>query len=86
MEAWPVIVPAFINGMSQTFVGDTYNNFFGKRVACVVFGEPIDVSQFRSHGNRLATHKRIADYLLAKVYALGEEERAFRADLGAPPA
>jgi 1-acyl-sn-glycerol-3-phosphate acyltransferase len=83
MECWPIVVPAFIHGMSQDFLGDIRNNWFGKRVAIAVFGEPIDLARFRGMGNRLATHKRIADHLLERVYALGEEERSVRAALEA---
>jgi 1-acyl-sn-glycerol-3-phosphate acyltransferase len=83
MEAWPRIVPAFIHGMSQDILGDIHNNYFGQRVAIAVFGEPLDVSQFRGAGMRLATYKRIADHLLDRIYQLGEEERALRAAMGA---
>jgi 1-acyl-sn-glycerol-3-phosphate acyltransferase len=81
MDCWPKVVPAFIHGMSQDFLGDVMNNWVGKRVAIAAFGEPMDLSQFHSHGNRLATHKRIADFLLKRIYELGEEERALRATL-----
>ena len=85
MESWPVVVPAFINGMSQDFLGDIKNNFVGNRVSIAVFGEPIDLGRFRSQSNRLATHKRIADHLLERIYALGEEERRERAALPQKP-
>lgn len=83
MDSWPIVVPAFINGMSQDFLGDIKNNFVGKRVAIAVFGEPLDLSRFRSMSSRLASHKRIADFLLERIYALGEEERRQRAALEA---
>lgn len=79
MESWPIVVPAFIHGMTQDFFGDIRANFTGERYAVAVFGEPIDLTPFRGMSNRLATHKRIADHLLERIYALGEEERAERA-------
>lgn len=79
MESWPIVVPAFIHGMTQDFFGDIRANFTGQRYAVAVFGEPIDLTRFRGMSNRLATHKRIADHLLERIYALGAEERAERA-------
>ena len=38
----------------------------------------MDLSAFKSLGNRLSSHKRIADALLKRIYELGEEERSFR--------
>jgi hypothetical protein len=78
MESWPVIVPAFIHGLTNDIVADLRGNFDGSRQVIAVFGAPVDTAPFRSYGNRLSSHKRIADALLATVYSLGEEERAYR--------
>ena len=79
MEAWPIIVPAFINGLTNDFIGDLRGNFDGSRKVVAVFGEPVDTAPYRKLGNRLSSHKRIADDLLGKIYALSDEEKAFRA-------
>jgi 1-acyl-sn-glycerol-3-phosphate acyltransferase len=79
MESWPIVVPAFINGLTNDILGDIRGNFDGTRRVIAVFGEPIDLSPYRHLGNRVSSHKRIADALLERVYALGEEEREFRA-------
>jgi hypothetical protein len=79
MESWPVIVPAFINGLSNDILADLRGNFDRSKRVVAVFGEPVDTTPFRTYGNRLASHKRIADTLLRVVYQLGEEERDFRA-------
>lgn len=81
MEAWPIVVPAFINGLSNDIVADLRGNFTGKKRVVAVFGAPIDLTPFKSMGNRLSSHKRIADALLKRIYELGEEERAYRAKL-----
>lgn len=81
METWPIIVPAFINGLSNDILADIGGNFTGRKRVVAVFGAPIDLTPFRHYGNRLASHKRIADALLQRIYALGEEERAYRATL-----
>jgi 1-acyl-sn-glycerol-3-phosphate acyltransferase len=79
MDAWPIIVPAFINGLSNDIVADIAGNFRGTKRVVAVFGEPIDLAPFQKMGNRLASHKRIADALLKRIYELGEEERVWRA-------
>jgi 1-acyl-sn-glycerol-3-phosphate acyltransferase len=78
METWPVIVPAFINGLTSNVVADIAGNFTGARRVVAVFGEPMDLSAFKSLGNRLSSHKRIADALLKRIYELGQEERDWR--------
>ena len=84
METWPIVVPAFIHGMSSDFMGDIVANFRDQRRCIAVFGEPVDLTPFRGMSNRLATHKRIADRLLETIYRLGDEERAVRAEIGNP--
>ncbi len=79
MESWPVIVPAFINGLSNDIVADIAGNLRGTKRVIAVFGEPIATAPFRALGNRLSSHKRIADALLQRVYELGDEERRIRA-------
>jgi 1-acyl-sn-glycerol-3-phosphate acyltransferase len=81
METWPVVVPAFINGLSNDIVADIAGNFTKTKRVVAVFGEPIDLSPFRAMGNRLTSHKKIADALNKRIYELGEEERAYRATL-----
>jgi len=81
MERWPIVVPAFINGLSNDIGADLGGNFAGTKKVVAVFGEPIDLTPFKKLGNRLSSHKRIADALLKRIYELGEEERQFRARL-----
>jgi 1-acyl-sn-glycerol-3-phosphate acyltransferase len=81
MDAWPIVVPAFINGLSNDIVADISGNFAGTKRVVAVFGEPMDLSPYRGWTSRAASHKRIADALLKRIYELGEEERAFRKTL-----
>jgi 1-acyl-sn-glycerol-3-phosphate acyltransferase len=97
MDSWPVVVPAFINGLGNNIVDEILASWrrsrplravLGepadpKRRVIAVFGEPIDLGPFRSMSNRLASHKKIADRLLATVYELGQEERRIRAEFEA---
>jgi 1-acyl-sn-glycerol-3-phosphate acyltransferase len=80
MDTWPIIVPAFINGLSNDIVADVVGNFRGTKRVVAVFGEPVDLTPFKQMSNRLASHKRIADALLKIIYDLAEEERAWRGE------
>jgi 1-acyl-sn-glycerol-3-phosphate acyltransferase len=82
METWPIIVPAFIQGMSSDILADIKSNYTGDRKAIAVFGEPIDLTPFKKMSNRLASHKRIADALVERIFDLSKEERALRAEMG----
>ncbi len=84
METWPIVVPAFINGLSSNILSDIKANYTGERRAVAIFGAPVDLSEFRNKGNRLATHKRIADRLLQIIFDLSREERQVRMELGLP--
>jgi 1-acyl-sn-glycerol-3-phosphate acyltransferase len=81
METWPLVVPAFINGLSNNFFADARANYRRSKRIVAVFGEPVDLTPFRAMSNRLASHKRIADRLLEMVYKLSEEERQIRREL-----
>jgi 1-acyl-sn-glycerol-3-phosphate acyltransferase len=81
MDAWPIVVPAFIHGLSNDIVADVKGNFAGTKRVIAVFGEPMDLSPFKTFGNRLSSHKRIADALLKRIYELSQEERQVRATL-----
>ena len=39
------------------------------------FGEPIDLTDFYAKGDRIRTHKEIADFLMLKIAELGELDR-----------
>jgi 1-acyl-sn-glycerol-3-phosphate acyltransferase len=78
MDSWPVMVPAFIHGLSNDIIADIRGNFDRTKRVVAVFGEPIDLQRFRAYGNRITSHKRIADEVLRVIYQLAEEERAYR--------
>lgn len=88
MKAQPQVIPVFIaglrtgyiNGESQ-FMGDLpkqiLGNWTGGEKVRIWFGEPIDLSQFYEKGDRLRTHKEIADFLMTKIGELGEKDKEF---------
>ena len=75
-----VIIPAFVNGLSNSFAKELWNNLRGREPVVVVFGAPPDLSHWPAE-TRLSHHKRCSDELLAGIGKLGEEEKAHRAAL-----
>lgn len=78
MRTWPIVVPAFINGLTNNIASDIWDNLHRRRRVVAVFGEPMDLRRFQGLGDRLSSHKRIADAVLARIYELGQEEREYR--------
>src|SRR5690606_32986286 len=87
LHARPIVVPMFINGLSNDFVRDVIKTHRpGTRLTdpvIAVFGEPFDYSQFTSKQPRLALYKKVSDRILGAVSELGERERQLRARIRA---
>jgi 1-acyl-sn-glycerol-3-phosphate acyltransferase len=85
--ARPVVVPAFIHGLSNNAVDDIRANFTrdarGARAIVVVFGTPIDYADLCAEKPRPALYKKCADRFMAEVGKLSTRERALRAELAA---
>ena len=78
LKARPVVVPAFINGLSNKLWREVIANVRGRNPIIAVFGEPIELSGFPAE-TRLAHHKRCSDLFCAHIAALMEEEKRIRA-------
>jgi 1-acyl-sn-glycerol-3-phosphate acyltransferase len=76
-----VVIPAFVNGLSNSVGREFWNNVRGRQPVLVVFGAPPDLSRWPQE-TRLSHHKKCSDELLAGIGKLGEEERALRAAAG----
>ncbi len=77
LKARPVIIPAFVNGLSNSLPSEFWANILRRRPVIAVFGAPVDVSDFPAE-TRLSHHKRCADRLAQHIAALGEEEKIYR--------
>ena len=88
MKAQPQVIPIFIAGLKtgyingkEQFMGDLpkqiLGNWTGGEKVRVWFGEPIDLSKFYEKGDRLRTHKEIADFLMTKIGELSEQDKEF---------
>lgn len=74
-SARPQVVPVFIAGLGNDLPKQIIGNWTGGEKVRIWFGEQIDLSQFYERGDRLRTHKEIADFLMKKIGDLGELDR-----------
>jgi 1-acyl-sn-glycerol-3-phosphate acyltransferase len=84
LKARPVVVPAFIHGMTNDFWTEVKANRRRERLVIAVFGSPIELPR-ASGETRLSHHKKFADLITDRISALGAEERALRS-AASPPA
>jgi 1-acyl-sn-glycerol-3-phosphate acyltransferase len=83
LKARPVVVPAFIRGMTNNVWQEMKLMFRRDLPINAVFGAPIDLSDFPKE-TRLSHHKRCADRFAERIAALGEQEKKLSAT--SPPA
>jgi 1-acyl-sn-glycerol-3-phosphate acyltransferase len=80
--AQPTIIPMFVNGISNDFLGDSKFNWHPRarqiRPIIGVFGPPIDYSKFLGEKPRPALYKKCADFLMAEVHKLTPMEKSLR--------
>jgi len=82
LAAKPLVVPLFINGLSSDFLGEIRQNYRDdrrKNPITLVFGQPIDFSDYEGQKPRAALYKRVADRARDAIIALGHKERDLRA-------
>lgn len=89
LKARPVVLPAFILGMTNSVWTELKANLRGERPVTAVFGAPIQLPEAPVE-TRLSHHKRCADLLRERITELGEQVRALRGDAlrsgSSPPA
>jgi 1-acyl-sn-glycerol-3-phosphate acyltransferase len=82
LQAHPVVVPAFIGGLSNSYVADitsTYKRDIRRdNPVIIAFGEPLDYSDLATQKPRAALYKRMADRIRDSILALGLREKALR--------
>ena len=76
LKARPTVVPAFINGLSNSFATELVST----TPIIAVFGEPIPLPEVEGQP-RLSHYKRCADLFNERISRLGDEEKALRAQL-----
>jgi 1-acyl-sn-glycerol-3-phosphate acyltransferase len=75
-ESRPQVIPVFIAGLGNDLPKQILGNWRGGEKIRIWFGEPIELSEFYAKGDRLRTHKEIADHLMAMISKLAEKDRS----------
>lgn len=85
LRAKPLVVPIFVNGLSNDFVGSVRTSFLpsAKRdhSIIVVFGEPVDYDEYTKSKPRAALYKKCADKIHGAIAQCGEREKELRAKI-----
>lgn len=83
LQGKPIVIPAFVNGLSNDLVRDVRANFEPRirqeRPVIVVYGDPIDYRELAAQKPRPALYKKTADLFRAKILELSARERHLRA-------
>jgi 1-acyl-sn-glycerol-3-phosphate acyltransferase len=86
LRAKPMVLPVFVNGLLNNVVDQVTSNFRAGgskgRPVIMVFGDPVDLSEYEGQKPRAALYKRVADRVLDEIRKLGAREREIRAQLG----
>jgi 1-acyl-sn-glycerol-3-phosphate acyltransferase len=83
LKARPVVVPAFILGLSNSPWAELKANLRRERPVIAVFGAPVKLPETPAE-TRLSHSKRCADLLNARIAELGAEERSLRTGASPP--
>ena len=75
-EAAPQVVPVFIAGLGNDLARQVLGNWRGGEPVRIHFGEPVDFSAYAERGDSVRVYKEIADYVMTRIAALGERDRA----------
>jgi len=84
LQARPLVVPAFVNGLSNSYVQDitdTYRKEIRReRPIIISFGEPVDYADLAQQKPRAALYKLTSDRIRDAILRCGDRERAIRAE------
>lgn len=75
MKSRPQVIPVFIAGLGNNLLKQVLGNWFGGPKVRIWFGASVDFGPFYEKGDRLRTHKEIADHLMEKIRELGGKDR-----------
>lgn len=83
LQARPLVVPVFINGLSNSYASDIRSTFRPDirrtNPIIVTFGDPLDYQDLTVSKPRAALYKKCADRIVDGITALGSREREIRA-------
>jgi len=79
LDAQPQVIPVFIAGLCNSLPRQIARNWNREELIRIHFGPQMDLSDYLQQPDRLRTHKLIADYAMAKIGELAEQDRSFKA-------
>jgi 1-acyl-sn-glycerol-3-phosphate acyltransferase len=87
LRAKPMVLPVFVNGLSNDFVEQVASNFRsggrdGKKII-IVYGDPVNLDEYYVQKPRVVLYKRVADRVNEEIRKLGQREKELRAQLEA---
>jgi 1-acyl-sn-glycerol-3-phosphate acyltransferase len=74
--ARPQVIPVYIAGLGNDLPKQILGNWRGGEKVRIWFGDQIDLSEFYERGDRIRTHKEIADQTLKKISELAVLDKA----------
>ncbi|HEX8472825.1 MAG TPA: lysophospholipid acyltransferase family protein [Pyrinomonadaceae bacterium] len=78
-DAAPQVVPVFVAGLSNNLTEQVLRNWRRTTPIRIHFGAPLDFSPFLDKRDHVRTYKEIADFVMARIAELGEQDRALHA-------
>jgi 1-acyl-sn-glycerol-3-phosphate acyltransferase len=79
MRSRPTVIPIWINGMGNNFVGQITTNFTRKPDPVVLYcGPPVQFGSLLTGTPRPAQYKRVADRVREAILQLGQKEKILR--------
>jgi 1-acyl-sn-glycerol-3-phosphate acyltransferase len=83
-EAAPQVIPVFIAGLGNQLPRQILGNWTKGETIRIHFGPQLDLSAFLTKKDHVRTYKEIGDFVMQKIAALGEQDRALYALEAAP--
>ncbi|MEP6944944.1 MAG: lysophospholipid acyltransferase family protein [Acidobacteriota bacterium] len=75
-DSHPQVIPVFIAGLGNDLRKQILGNWNRGPKVRIWFGRPIELGQYYEKGNRIRTHKEIADFLMEKIAELANDDMA----------
>lgn len=83
LQGRPIVVPLWINGLSNDFIGDIKSNWHADiqrtNPVIIVGGQPVDYSALTDKKPRASLYLRCANLIRAEILELAEREKVIRA-------
>lgn len=83
LQGHPLVVPAFINGLSNSYVEDITSTFRRDirrdNPVIIVFGDALDYTDLSAQKPRAALYKKMSDRIRDRIVELGAREKVLRA-------